>query len=764
MDVNNNININVTGNADEQLNKIGGSLDNLQANQTRVTQSTSSLSRETNNLNKGLVQNGGAMGLLSAATGGLAMDFKDALEATEGLGISLKGLRGAIIATGIGALAILVLELVTNWEKWSGVIDGSTKKLEANKRALGELNAEKERFTAQTTYELELAKIQGATEEELHNQRVRQIKEKITLLELEKVQAEENYRLLLARDRDSEETENARLERNRISLAILELERQAILSYNNLLASKDTQKALDEKNSKLKTTKDITEATKKAQDDLNKSISEAEKGIGTLKSINELLRGITTIDLTSEYAKWKQLTDAYWNTKNAINAVQKALSDAKKLNASDGRIKTLENELKLYNDNYALIDKLIRINREYLISKEESKYDTSKEVIALDILTMKYDQLSNALYNYERADFTVNRTDVSAEKLSRINELLNSKLEIIRRTSELEASNIDVNFEQLQKEMKLIEERNALLLLSDDGDIISKINQRNLMISAGADDPGDPMKEATEQQQRMVKEYFDNMDKLNDYRRQSQEYQRQLIKIGADEEISLNQATLDAKLQQELIYLDLKLEAQENYYNAVRTLESEVYSFLDQLQNAQIIKDKNIRNILLVAQKGAEIANVVIGTVRENNRLKTQATQYKINGALNLGLAASLAVVDPISAASYGAAGANYLSAAAGSMAAIPVNWGIAGASIASILATTLTSWNKSSGGGGGAGGGSGVGPQAQFNIVGSSGTNQLAAGIASQQNMPVNAYVVGSDVSTAQALDRNRIQNATFL
>ena len=127
-------------------------------------------------------------------------------------------------------------------------------------------------------------------------------------------------------------------------------------------------------------------------------------------------------------------------------------------------------------------------------------------------------------------------------------------------------------------------------------------------------------------------------------------------------------------------------------------------------------------------------------------------------------MAASLAVVDPVSAAAYGAAGANYISAAAASTAAIPINWGIAGASIASILATTLTSWNKSSGGGGGGASTGGGGPQAQFNIVGSSGTNQLAAGIAAQQNQPVNAYVVGSDMSTQQALDRNRITNATFL
>jgi len=60
--------------------------------------------------------------------------------------------------------------------------------------------------------------------------------------------------------------------------------------------------------------------------------------------------------------------------------------------------------------------------------------------------------------------------------------------------------------------------------------------------------------------------------------------------------------------------------------------------------------------------------------------------------------------------------------------------------------------------------GGSVASPQAQFNIVGQSSTNQLAQTIAGQQQQPVRAYVVGSDVTSQQALDRNKIQNSTFL
>ena len=52
-----------------------------------------------------------------------------------------------------------------------------------------------------------------------------------------------------------------------------------------------------------------------------------------------------------------------------------------------------------------------------------------------------------------------------------------------------------------------------------------------------------------------------------------------------------------------------------------------------------------------------------------------------------------------------------------------------------------------------------GGGSAPNFNVVGDSGVNQLAT----LQQQPTQAYVVSGDVTTAQALDRNRVQNATL-
>jgi hypothetical protein len=89
----------------------------------------------------------------------------------------------------------------------------------------------------------------------------------------------------------------------------------------------------------------------------------------------------------------------------------------------------------------------------------------------------------------------------------------------------------------------------------------------------------------------------------------------------------------------------------------------------------------------------------------------------------------------------------------------------------ATILANLARARALLSGGGGGGGGavtspsaGGGGGATApQFNVVGSTGVNQLAGVMGAQQQTPVQAYVVANNVTTAQSLDRNIIQSATL-
>ena len=72
-------------------------------------------------------------------------------------------------------------------------------------------------------------------------------------------------------------------------------------------------------------------------------------------------------------------------------------------------------------------------------------------------------------------------------------------------------------------------------------------------------------------------------------------------------------------------------------------------------------------------------------------------------------------------------------------------------------------------GGGGGGGGGSAPAPNVQqssppaFNVVGSAPENQLAVALGENEEKPVKAFVVSNDVTNAQALDRNIVEQASI-
>lgn len=89
---------------------------------------------------------------------------------------------------------------------------------------------------------------------------------------------------------------------------------------------------------------------------------------------------------------------------------------------------------------------------------------------------------------------------------------------------------------------------------------------------------------------------------------------------------------------------------------------------------------------------------------------------------------------------------------------------GVAGAvQIATIAATKYKSSapTKAPTGNMGGGGGAQASATPNFNVVGQSGTNQIAEAIGQQP--PIQTYVVAGDVTTAQQLENNTIQQATF-
>jgi hypothetical protein len=221
----------------------------------------------------------------------------------------------------------------------------------------------------------------------------------------------------------------------------------------------------------------------------------------------------------------------------------------------------------------------------------------------------------------------------------------------------------------------------------------------------------------------------------------------EIEKANAINDINLKQQALEE--EQRLKNKQLLDDALAYELNARQAFEDAKFNIASQgldLLSGLFGKSKGIANGILILEKSLAIGQIISSA----SRSIAQAT-------------ANLAAVPAVIGV---APNPMYAVQAAATAKGIAMTKISAGISIASILAQTI---GKLSGGGslggasGGGASGGGAGSAPQFNLVGQSSTNQLTATIAGQQNQPIQTYVVGSQVTSQQALDRNAQQNSVF-
>ena len=276
--------------------------------------------------------------------------------------------------------------------------------------------------------------------------------------------------------------------------------------------------------------------------------------------------------------------------------------------------------------------------------------------------------------------------------------------------------------------------------------------------------------------------------------KKSQELKERLKKDAEALKAAL-QAQRDAALSNELEITKAIGDAQDKNAEAFMT-QSEI--------EERAVNDKYFRLIELAKQQGKDTLDLEIAQANEINdiRVKTDEADRKIkqeNADATIELAKKEAaakealMAKTASVLSKGAdlLGKNTAAGKAMSIAAATINTyqgitaelatktvtpfeiGLKIANVALIAATGLKAVKdivavKVPGGGGGgapsmSGAGAGGGAAPQFNVVGNSGVNQLAGIMATNEQTPVKAYVVPSDVTTGQSLDRNIIRNASL-
>ena len=228
----------------------------------------------------------------------------------------------------------------------------------------------------------------------------------------------------------------------------------------------------------------------------------------------------------------------------------------------------------------------------------------------------------------------------------------------------------------------------------------------------------------------------------------SKDIEQQKRVVDAYEEGSL----LKAQAQVELFNLEDKLR-QNSLQKEIASIEEKKrintayvnYTMgIGQIMSKLAGENEALQKAALVLEKGAAIGGIVVDAHSSIARARA-----------NTGVANTAAMSLPIPFSAIQIAANEAMFAKETLMTKVG-----AGIGIANILATTISSFKtpsvSSSGGGGG-----NVVQAPDFNVVGTSSTDQLAQAVSGKVNEPLKAYVVGKDITNQQELDRNTISTA---
>ena len=141
-----------------------------------------------------------AMGKLDQMTGGAISQFKKVKQGIQATLPALKGMKGAIIATGIGALVVAVGVLVANWESvanWAGQASKESRDQLASAEAM--VKATEDQLSNISATE-NILKLQGKTEEDILKMKMAATDEAIAAkaLELEAIKRQKDEQVKIA--------------------------------------------------------------------------------------------------------------------------------------------------------------------------------------------------------------------------------------------------------------------------------------------------------------------------------------------------------------------------------------------------------------------------------------------------------------------------------------------------------------------------------------------------------------------------------------
>ena len=438
--------------------------------------------------------------------------------------------------------------------------------------------------------------------------------------------------------------------------------------------------------------------------------------------------------------------------------------------ASRARQKALDNEIEMLKaqgkktrglQRQKLEDNILLAKQEAEIAKESLKLAEKNNTFTLGAERIAVKNRIKLIEENERK-LRVFDAETNTEKTNNYKKYAKDRLSIARKIEDLENSlmedgvekDLEINRDKFRR-LREDAEKNTNLTRKERAKLISLYDKQEL------------------EQQKVINQKYVDLEKEKNAK--IDEEREKLNQERIDKEDALFQLELDLMKDRQTAEIIALAQSYEQKYllaqdNAELTKQLEAQFLLDQaaiedqFRQEKLEKDKEARDKekeetqelqdakMDIAVQGFQlIAGIAEAFAGEDEKRQKKAFQIKKVADI------AAATVD-----GYRAVLSTYAQTPGG-----PVVKGIAAGIAGSFAALQIANIAKQQFQGGGdgadvaasadAGGGESVTPQ--FNVVGDSGINQ----IAQLQQQPVQAFVVSGEVTTSQALDRNRVQNATL-
>lgn len=499
---------------------------------------------------------------------------------------------------------------------------------------------------------------------------------------------------------------------------------------------KDLTKRIKEtKDSLIKTGTDAIDAGKKVATNLGAAVSE----VGAV--VSGTIDGVSKISIKGAYEQAKANVQLQ-NTAKLAEAEQARLVEqydrqAEKLRqVRDDDRNSIAERIKANNNLKNVLDK----QQAAMLGQANAQIAAAQSTLAQNKSIENQVALTNALANREGvlAQIEGLRSEQKANDLA----LNKEALDLTKSKSEAEAQ---LAITQKQFDAERLKDQQAILLGQKEAlEFTKKLELERLQNTI------DSTKAGTQAR----------IDAENEYAAKKQEIENAIIL--KEDEIAALKATKELEKQE-----DIASNEALSYEKRLAAIDAEQVLLKQQFDNKLITEDEYNKKVAALSEQRKQID--------ESEKAAKLATLDAVANAFSqasqlMGEETAAGKAMAVAAATI----ATYTSAVKAYQAGLSVGGPVglvlgpvsAGLAVAAGLANVKKILSVQTPGGGGGGSAPTAAPvqsAPSFNVVGNSGANQLAQVMNDKSMPPVQAYVVASNVTSAQSLNRNIVSNATL-